>query len=93
MYGQQNKKILNLYTIKCFFIIYQRQVCKQIYSHRFSVNNLRQNVKSVHERPYVMQLLHFCPLPTLALMFPINISLLAPELFFKILAHLYIKCE
>jgi len=38
-------------TISCFFIIY-KQVCFQIISLHFSINNLWQNVGSVHEYPF-----------------------------------------
>jgi hypothetical protein len=35
-----------------FFISYKQQICLQIMFFSFSINNLRQNVGSVHERPF-----------------------------------------
>jgi hypothetical protein len=43
---------ISLYTAKRFILIYKQQMCFQIIFPSFSINNLRQNVGSVHERPF-----------------------------------------
>jgi len=43
---------MSLYVIKCFLTIYNSKCISKLNSLFFSINNLRQNVGSVHDRPF-----------------------------------------